>query len=704
MPLPPARRIATAAALLAGVLFASAASASQVILVYPLPNSLVTESPAVVLGYVLGAPVAELEARVVSSDAGAPPRREPLHLFRGKIFSGSIPLEPGRNNVVVGDVVLPLLYRPGFEGEREGGFRRSLAHGGGIESCTPCHGFARGELTLKAKPPGLCRECHKVGTQSLRAVLRDNHHTRSVTPDCLRCHDPHVSFERRLVRSEENLCLPCHESRAKASRHDALGSQPCAGCHDPHASAYPKLLKGESVQLCRSCHQEVSSPARYPRAYHRPAEQGRCLDCHRPHPGESPALLRSPVPKLCRTCHADEDEGSHEGELEECRICHAPHMSGIRGLLTDNVADACVRCHGSFPLGESRHPGIQDGCVSCHNPHKPRALADPEKVCGSCHGLRVEKFRWTHGQLAMDNVRQCAFCHEPHHSRFPSLLRGTVHYPLKNGGCNACHVQEGKRIGLKYEGSKNCVRCHGQITGTSTIIETDKVHKPVFQIDCIACHNPHLGARENLLLEDAQVLCGWCHGILLRGVENIHGVFRKDGNCYTCHVSHISDFRPLLTRPQGELCARCHPDVVPEAPAERRKLHGVLRKGKCTGCHNPHGTNTERLLKGSRDELCRDCHPQITQGQDGRPWRYLHGPVGANDCTSCHDLRHAHAQNPDDRFLRAKGKALCSLCHDVPPEHVPERYRSKMREVRNECPACHVPHGAANPFLLRERL
>ncbi|MBE0618071.1 MAG: cytochrome c3 family protein, partial [Proteobacteria bacterium] len=287
---------------------------------------------------------------------------------------------------------------------------------------------------------------------------------------------------------------------------------------------------------------------------------------------------------------------------------------------------------------------------------------------------------------------------------YPFLLRGEEHYPLKNGGCNACHVQEGKKIGLKYEGSKNCMRCHGQITGTSSIVEADKVHQPVYQVDCIACHNPHLGVRQNLLLEDPDVLCGWCHGILLRGVENLHGVFREKGTCYTCHLPHISDFRPLLKRPQGELCTRCHQEVVPEGAAGLRKAHGVVRDGRCTGCHNPHGTNTEQLLKDSRDALCRGCHPQVTREAGGEPFRFLHGPVGANNCTACHELRHRHGEAPEDGFLRAKGRALCALCHDVPPEHVPERYQGKMREVRNDCLACHVPHGAANSFLIRDRL
>lgn len=672
--------------------------ATEVRWIYPPPNSLITRSPVSLLGYVLGPPESFLDARVVSADGASPPRREPLYLFKGKVFSGFLALEPGRNNLVVGDSVLSLLYRPDSEADREGGFRRPYAHGGGIESCNPCHRFARGEITLNAPPAELCSSCHRLGTESLRAVLRQNEHTRTITPDCLRCHEPHASFQRALLR-EGDLCAACHRPLADPSRHEATAPH-CTACHDPHASAYPEMLKAEAPAICRSCHKEVASPERYPRSYHRPVEEGRCFDCHGSHPAGSPDLLTAGVPDLCRKCHAPKDEGPHAGRLSDCLSCHRSHLSDRQGLLKEAVSDVCLGCHGTPPEGVSNHPALKEGCVTCHDPHAPEALVDSEKVCGRCHGLRDDGFRYTHGQLDMRGVRQCTFCHEPHSSSYPKLLRGVVHYPLKNGGCNACHEEKQGRIALRYEGSKNCTRCHGRITGTSAIIETDKVHKPVYQVDCIACHNPHLGVRGSFLLEEPEVLCGWCHGLILRGVEHVHGALREKGTCYTCHLPHISDFRPLLKRPERELCTRCHSAVLPKEPGRSRGLHGALTAGRCTGCHNPHGTNTEKLLRGTRDDLCRSCHPAAVRDGKGASFRFVHGPVGAGNCTACHELRHQHARVGDE-FLRAEGRAVCTLCHDTREGHVPDRYRPKMREVRNDCLACHVPHGADNQFMMR---
>jgi predicted CXXCH cytochrome family protein len=674
-------------------------SAAEVLWIYPPPNSLVSASPAGIFGYVLGPPEPALDAKVVSGDPTVPPTRHSLYLFKGKVFSGSVELQPGRNNVVVGDSVLPLLYRPGFEGDRDGEFRRPNPHGEGLESCSPCHAFQRGELILKDTIPDLCLGCHEVGTESLRAALRENQHTRTITPDCLRCHDPHASFEPMLLRTGENLCTPCHEPQGGVSRH-AVAAPSCSACHDPHASAYPGQLKGEGLKLCQECHREIADPRRYPRSYHRPAQDRRCFDCHMPHAGPIPANLKAGVPELCRECHSPQESAGHEGELDECRLCHASHLSQNRALLKEGVAAVCDSCHGGFPEGVSNHPGLRDGCVACHDPHRVNALKEQARSCGGCHSNRDDDFRGAHGTLPISEVRQCTFCHEPHRSNYESLLRGNIHYPLRNGGCSACHEAKQGKVGLRYEGSHNCMRCHGQITGTSQIIETDKVHKPVFQIDCIACHNPHMGVRDSFLLEEPVTLCGWCHGILLRGVENLHGVFREGGSCYTCHLPHISDFRPLLKQREGELCTKCHTAVLPEDRAAQRLLHGALREGPCSGCHNPHGTNTERLLQGRRDTLCRECHPGVLKDREGEGFRYVHGPVGAGNCSACHELSHRHRER-DDAFLKTERYALCDLCHSTGRDHVPERYRSKMREVGNYCLACHLPHGADNPFLIR---
>lgn len=673
-----------------------------VVWVYPPPNSLVTESPVALYGYLSGPAQTSLDAMIVSEAGSALPQREPLFLFKGKIFSASIPLTPGRNNVRVGNAILPLLYRPGGTEAKEEGFRRPLAHGGKVEACSQCHTFARGELTLKQKLPDLCLGCHRLGAESDRAVIRKNKHTQDVTPDCLKCHHPHASFEAKLLRAANASCTSCHQGAAyKGYVHDAgRSAEACTTCHDAHGSAWPKLVRGEPLDACKKCHKALIAPERWPRSFHAPVEEQRCFDCHAAHPQGQAHLLKAALPSLCRTCHPAKAEGAHRGKLDDCLGCHEQHASTRPRLLKAAVADGCIACHPERRTGSGAHAALKEGCSSCHDPHDPAAKRDSRKICGACHRATDAGFQSAHGALDMASTEQCVVCHDPHTSTHPSLLKGTVHYPLKNGGCASCHVQKDGQVELRYQGSENCLRCHGQITGTSVIQDTDKVHKPVYQIDCTACHNPHLGARPNLLLEEPVALCGWCHGIILRGVENIHGVFKEGGTCYTCHLPHISDFKPLLKRPEEELCLRCHVKVLPPDAAGRRLQHGAIGKSRCTGCHNPHATNTEKLLRGTRDALCAACHPKALSAPDGKPWRYLHGPVGTGNCTACHVLGHAHAAD-GDRFLKAKGSRVCGLCHETRPDHVKENYRAKMREVQNDCLTCHSPHGGNDKFLMR---
>ncbi|MBI5014688.1 MAG: cytochrome c3 family protein [Deltaproteobacteria bacterium] len=680
------------------------AAADEVIWIYPPPNSLVTESPVPLYGYVTGSPRTSLEAKVMGVDGSAQPQREPLFLFRGKIFSGSLTLTPGRNNVVVSNTVLPLLYRPGAVETRDGVFRRPLPHGKKVESCSQCHTFARGEVVLKQKVPELCLSCHRVGTEADRAVIKKNKHTESVTPACLRCHEAHASFEGKLLRSSGASCTPCHqEAGYKGYTHDKGASpESCTICHDAHGSAFPQMMRGERIDPCKRCHKDVASPERYPRSFHAPVEEQRCFDCHAPHPqGGQPRLLKAAVPSLCVACHKSAKEGLHQGKLDECLGCHEPHASTRPRLLTAGATERCLGCHPERRRATGgTHDALKEGCTACHNPHNPRAKRESQKVCGACHRFGDTDFQSAHGGLLMPDAAQCVLCHDPHSSTYPSMLRGTVHYPLKNGGCASCHVEKDGKLDLRYGGSENCLRCHGQITGTSVIKETDKVHKPVSQIDCIACHNPHLGARPRLLLEEPVTLCGWCHGTLLRGVDNVHGVFKEGGTCYTCHLPHISDFKPLLKRPEEELCLRCHVKTIPQDAGGRRLLHGAVEQSRCTGCHNPHGTNTEKLLRGTRDALCLACHQKAVRSAEGKPWKYLHGPVGTGNCTACHTLGHAHA-SAGDRFLKTKGSRVCALCHETKPDHVKENYRAKMREVQNDCLVCHQPHGGSDKFLMR---
>jgi len=249
---------------------------------------------------------------------------------------------------------------------------------------------------------------------------------------------------------------------------------------------------------------------------------------------------------------------------------------------------------------------------------------------------------------------------------------------------------------LRYEGSNNCcaarpdhghVHDHRERQGPQARL-SGRLHR---------LPQPAPRSSDNLLLEEPEKLCGWCHGVLLRGSRTPWGLQRR-GTCYTCHLPPHQRFPPAPQTPREgalhPLPRSSDPEAPnPQAPCTELWTAGVHRVPRS------HGTNSEKLLKDTRDSLCRGCHPQVAKRDDGSP----NATCTARSGPELHGLPRAQAQSRQagGLFLRKPGSQVCSLCHDTPQTHVPANYGAKMREVRNDCLACHQPHAADNPFLKR---
>ena len=163
--------------------------------------------------------------------------------------------------------------------------------------CVSCHKVEnRDESTdvfVPAKESNDCRECHKPAPVS-------HPHFPYASGMCLRCHDPHASKLRGLLRTKANdLCLDCHlQSQAKHqsryvptieltqdhrlghpyARHPVSGSQDpitggemsCLSCHLPHGGNKLHQLKmgseipedalnqnTETRDMCEKCHMRL---------------------------------------------------------------------------------------------------------------------------------------------------------------------------------------------------------------------------------------------------------------------------------------------------------------------------------------------------------------------------------------------------------------------------------------------------------------
>ena len=229
-----------AALLLPGVLCGVGQAADEVVWAYPRPQSLITESPVAVYGYLTGPPQVNLDANVVGADGAALPQRVTLNTFKGKVFTGSIPLTRGRNNIVVAGAVLPLFVPAG---RRPGRVTSANPSPTRTRSSPASATRSTGERSTSSRRSRTLPLVPQAGAQAERAALKKTKRSQEVTPDCLRCHEAHTAFEPKL-KSDDGLCSACHPGSAYAGLL-------------PRQAARPRLVHG----LPRRAHLRVSQDA-----------------------------------------------------------------------------------------------------------------------------------------------------------------------------------------------------------------------------------------------------------------------------------------------------------------------------------------------------------------------------------------------------------------------------------------------------------
>lgn len=154
---------------------------------------------------------------------------------------------------------------------------------------------------------------------------------------------------------------------------------------------------------------------------------------------------------------------------------HAPYGAG-----------ACQVCHDlsgstSFP-GGGGWPGREPDARRAAQSRKPatsetaRLRMPVDRLCGGCHNdLDAETLALTHlvvhGPLA---VGDCVYCHDPHRSRSPRLLK-------------------------RADASELCVSCHDQETAEKRCSHPEAAARP-----CLDCHEPHASQRRGLLRQEVR--------------------------------------------------------------------------------------------------------------------------------------------------------------------------------------------------------
>src|ERR1044072_3834751 len=277
----------------------------------------------------------------------------------------------------------------------------------------------------------------------------------------------------------------------------------------------------------------------------------------------------------------------------------------------------------------------------------------------------------------------------------------------------------------QYVGSEACKDCHEdqfknfQPTSHAKLGSLGSWKNKV--TGCEACHGPgkeHISEGDpakiisfkNKSPKQISETCLTCHA----GREE-HNNFRRgehwrnDVGCTDRHSSHGSitgrnlassntfitpanaekpDFSTihLLKVSEPKLCLNCHSEVKHQftLPSHHKVLEGAM---KCSDCHNPHGgfeLKQTRLAVGA-DAACIKCHADKQS-----PFTFEHTPVKTDGCVACH-IPHGSA-NP--RML--KFSSVNHLCLRSEERRVGEEGRSRWGPDHNQnaqyasCTNCHI--------------
>ncbi len=328
-------------------------------------------------------------------------------------------------------------------------------------------------------------------------------------------------------------------------------------------------------------------------------------------------------------------------------------------------------------------------------PASPSATLSAEESCGKCHfdnspnavsGKTIESKYWKRSDHKRNDV-ECLSCHYEHggsagmfRKKSPDLCIGChkeiakkgdyLHAPIAGGACLTCHNPHGTsaRHQLVKNVSTSCVACHSPKVAKFTL-----AHKgiDVSTSNCVECHSAHSRNRTAKRIKPRQ-----------------HMPF-KSGQCGTCHKPGSSE----LAKPEKDLCAICHKDVV-GSPEKAGHAHAAVTEGMCTQCHSPHASDAPKGLYKDK-QIANSCFLCHTGVEDEVNSKYKHEPARDLNCLTCHK-GHSSTQKT---LLVKDSIELCKGCHKPHAHPFGKLANGKVviDPTTNDmltCASCHTPHGS----------
>ncbi len=269
-----------------------------------------------------------------------------------------------------------------------------------------------------------------------------------------------------------------------------------------------------------------------------------------------------------------------------------------------------------------------------------------------------------------------------------------------------------------YVGSETCKDCHaGQFNSyfkTAHARVEQLSNLPPDKHGCEACHGPgkaHVEAGgdkaliktfSNISSKDISETCLSCHSSKEEHNNYRRGEHgRNDVGCTDCHAPHSTDVSPLklLAKTEPQLCLDCHSEMKAQfsQPFHHKVIEGAI---KCSDCHNPHGgfeTKQARLSTGT-DAACVKCHSD-KQG----PFVFEHAPLKVEGCTACHT---PHGATNPKLLKRNNVSQLCLECHSdigsIGAPNTPSFHNLATARFQS-CTTCHAKiHGSqTHQFFFR---
>ena len=240
----------------------------------------------------------------------------------------------------------------------------------------------------------------------------------------------------------------------------------------------------------------------------------------------------------------------------------------------------------------------------------------------------------------------------------------------------------------KLTGVEACQHCH---------------HSAVEQVSKTAhADTSQLHAAAELAKASTATNCDGCHGSSKAHADAELAAERNDSKDPEAKKL-IFDFGAKTTTPEmiNKQCLTCHAS----GPAHLNVSNSFHRQNQvsCVNCHSAHHAATQdKLLVKAQPDLCYTCHLQ-QKSQFNMPFRHRVNE-GLIQCTDCHNQHGTggawESSNGLTRQVRtsASGDFVCFKCHaDKQGPFVFEHTAVKTEG----CAACHIPHGGANPHMLK---